>query len=40
MMNIENLIAATYAPMCKDGSLNTSVIKDYTQFLIKNKTLR
>ncbi|MBD0831597.1 dihydrodipicolinate synthase family protein [Aestuariibaculum sediminum] len=36
-MIIENLIAATYAPMYEDGSLNTGVINDYTQFLIKNK---
>lgn len=36
-MNIKNLIAATYAPMHQDGSLNTSVIKAYGEFLIKNK---
>ncbi|GAA4301429.1 dihydrodipicolinate synthase family protein [Aestuariibaculum suncheonense] len=36
-MKIENLIAATYAPMHQDGSLNTGVIKDYAQFLINNK---
>ncbi|GAA3579214.1 dihydrodipicolinate synthase family protein [Snuella lapsa] len=33
---ISNLIAATYAPMHNDGSLNTERIKDYTQFLIRN----
>lgn len=36
-MKIKNLIAATYAPMHKDGSLNTNKIKDYSQFLIRNK---
>lgn len=36
-MKIKNLIAATYAPMHKDGSLNTDKIKDYSQFLIRNK---
>lgn len=36
-MKITNLIAATYAPMKKDGSLNTKVIKSYGEFLIKNK---
>ena len=36
-MKIKNLIAATYAPMHQDGSLNTSVIKEYSQFLIRNK---
>ncbi|WP_165734191.1 dihydrodipicolinate synthase family protein [Polaribacter sp. 20A6] len=35
-MKIKNLVAATYAPMRKDGSLNTSVIKDYSSFLIRN----
>jgi len=34
---MKNLIAATYAPMNQDGSLNTPKIKDYCQFLIKNK---
>lgn len=34
---MKNLIAATYAPMNQDGSLNTGKIKDYSQFLIKNK---
>ena len=34
---IKNLIAATYAPMNPDGSLNTSIIKNYSQFLINNK---
>ncbi|WP_233164147.1 dihydrodipicolinate synthase family protein [Snuella sedimenti] len=33
---IKNLIAATYAPMHTDGSLNTDKIKDYSQFLTKN----
>ena len=33
---ISNLIAATYAPMYKDGSLNTDRIKDYSRFLINN----
>ncbi|OAD42253.1 dihydrodipicolinate synthase family protein [Polaribacter atrinae] len=36
-MKIKNLVAATYAPMHKDGYLNTSVIKDYSSFLIRNK---
>ncbi len=36
-MKIKNLIAAAYAPMHGDGSLNTTKIKDYTQFLIRNK---
>ncbi|WP_299398882.1 dihydrodipicolinate synthase family protein [uncultured Gelidibacter sp.] len=36
-MKINNLIAATYAPMHQDGSLNTSVIKAYGEFLVKNK---
>lgn len=36
-MNLKNLVAATYAPMHQDGSLNTSIIKDYSSFLIKNK---
>jgi N-acetylneuraminate lyase len=36
-MKIKNLVAATYAPMHQDGSLNTSVIKDYSSFLIRNK---
>jgi N-acetylneuraminate lyase len=35
-MLINNLIAATYAPMNQDGSLNTKIIKTYTDFLIKN----
>ena len=34
---IKNLIAATYAPMHQDGSLNTSVIKEYSEFLVRNK---
>ncbi|MBJ6367807.1 dihydrodipicolinate synthase family protein [Snuella sp. CAU 1569] len=33
---MKNLIAATYAPMHTDGSLNTDKIKDYSQFLTKN----
>jgi len=36
-MKIKNLIAATYAPMHQDGSLNTSVIPDYHRFLVRNK---
>lgn len=36
-MKIKNLIAATYAPMNADGSINTSIIKDYSRFLINNK---
>lgn len=36
-MKVNNLIAATYAPMNEDCSLNTSIIKKYGQFLIKNK---
>ena len=36
-MVIKNLIAATYAPMHSDGSLNTAKIKDYSQFLAHNK---
>lgn len=36
-MNVNNLIAATYAPMKPDGSLNTQIIKSYSNFLIKNK---
>jgi N-acetylneuraminate lyase len=36
-MNINNLVAATYAPMKPDGSLNTQVIESYSKFLIKNK---
>lgn len=36
-MKIKNLIAATYAPMHQDGSLNTSVIKAYGEFLVENK---
>lgn len=35
-MKIKNLIAATYAPMHQDGSLNTACIKDYGSFLIRN----
>lgn len=36
-MKIKNLVAATYAPMHQDGSLNTGIIKDYSSLLIKNK---
>ena len=36
-MKIKNLVAAAYAPMKSDGSLNTSLIKNYSQFLIQNK---
>lgn len=35
-MKLKNLIAATYTPMYKDGSINTTCIKDYSQFLIRN----
>lgn len=34
---IKNLIAATYAPMHPDGSLNDSMIETYGKFLTKNK---
>lgn len=36
-MKIKNLIAATYAPMHPDGSLNPQVIADYSKFLVRNK---
>ncbi len=36
-MRLKDLIAATYAPMNQDFSLNTSKIKDYSKFLIRNK---
>ncbi|MFD1613555.1 dihydrodipicolinate synthase family protein [Gelatiniphilus marinus] len=36
-MEIKNLIAAAYAPMHNDGSINTTKIKDYSKFLIHNK---
>lgn len=36
-MTIKNLVAAVYAPMNQDCSLNTSLIKRYGQFLIRNK---
>lgn len=36
-MNLKNLVAATYAPMDQDGSLNIGIIKDYGSFLIRNK---
>lgn len=35
-MDIKNLVAATYAPMHQDGSLNTSIIKDYGNYLMRN----
>ncbi len=34
---MKNLIAATYAPMHQDGSLNLEIIKAYGQFLKSNK---
>jgi N-acetylneuraminate lyase len=34
---LKNLIAATYAPMHSDGSLNTKLIPDYSEFLRQNK---
>ncbi|MFS4417450.1 dihydrodipicolinate synthase family protein [Maribacter sp. 2307ULW6-5] len=33
---MKNLIAATYAPMQADGSLNTGIIGTYTAFLVEN----
>ncbi|HMR15654.1 MAG TPA: dihydrodipicolinate synthase family protein [Mariniflexile sp.] len=36
-MSVKKLVAATYAPMHPDGSLNTAIIKDYSSFLIRNK---
>lgn len=36
-MKVKNLIAATYAPMHQDGSLNTNIIGEYSRFLIRNK---
>lgn len=33
---MKNLIAASYAPMNEDGSLNTGKIGDYSQFLVRN----
>lgn len=35
-MKIKNLIAAAYAPMYQDGSLNTKIINNYSQFLVRN----
>ena len=35
-MTLKNLIAAVYAPMHENGSLNTIRIKDYGQFLLHN----
>ncbi len=37
MVKIENLIAAVYTPMYPNGSINTSKIKQYSEFLIRNK---
>ena len=34
---MKNLIAATYTPMHKDGSLNLELIQAYGQFLKANK---
>lgn len=34
---IENLIAATYAPMNETGALNTTRIEAYSRFLVRNK---
>lgn len=34
---MKNLVAATYAPMRKDGSLNLDIIEPYGQFLKSNK---
>ncbi|GGK33968.1 N-acetylneuraminate lyase [Yeosuana aromativorans] len=36
-MEIKNLIAATYAPLKEDGSLNLGIIKEYGFFLKSNK---
>jgi len=36
-LKIKNLIAAAYTPMHPDGALNTAKIKDYNEFLIRNK---
>ncbi len=36
-MKLKNLITATYAPMHQDGSLNPSIIKEYSRYLIRNK---
>jgi hypothetical protein len=36
-MSLRNLIAATYAPMHKDTSLNLEVIEVYGKFLKRNK---
>tara|TARA_R110002072_G_scaffold202907_1_gene360871 strand:+ start:6962 stop:7891 length:930 start_codon:yes stop_codon:yes gene_type:complete len=35
-MSIEKIVAATYAPMHQDGSLNTYKIKDYGDYLMRN----
>lgn len=36
-MNIKNLVAATYAPMHEDTSLNLDIIDTYGEFLNRNK---
>ncbi|MCL6268077.1 dihydrodipicolinate synthase family protein [Flagellimonas myxillae] len=36
-MMIKNLIAATYSPMHGDGTINTSAISGYRDFLVRNK---
>ena len=36
-MKIKNLITAVYAPMNQDGSLNTGIVKKYSDYLIRNK---
>jgi N-acetylneuraminate lyase len=36
-LKIKNLVAAAYAPMNADSELNTRIIKEYGQFLSKNK---
>ena len=37
IMDIKNLIAATYSPLKEDGSLNLDIIKGYGAFLKSNK---
>lgn len=34
---IEKLIAATYAPMHEDGTINTACIENYKEFLVRNQ---
>ena len=34
---IQGLIAATFTPMSKDGSINTEPIREYSRYLISNK---